>query len=87
MPVSIKTYSFLFQSGNAYNPIVFEVETHTKADKSRIDGSSKNTFITTPVVLKSVTREKIGGLSELLPVGSSEKVSRINTNSIILSSS
>lgn len=87
IPVSMNTYSFLFQSGRAYNPMVFEVETHMKADSSLSDGSSKNTFITTPVVRNSVTCENIGGEAELSPEGPSENVRRISTNSITLSSS
>lgn len=66
---------------------MFDVDTQMKADSNRSDGSSRKTFITTPVVLNSVTCEKIGGSGELSPDGPSENVSRMSTNCMTRSSS
>ena len=62
-------------------------ETQMKADNNLSDGSSRKTFMTTPVVLNSVTWENTGGCGELSPEGPSENASLIRTNSMTRSSS
>ena len=79
MPVSIKTYSSLFQSRRAYSPMVFELATQTNADSSRDEGSRRKTFMTTPMVLNVASSEKTGSPS-------SGNSSFISTNSITRSS-
>jgi len=89
MPVSMNTYSSLFQSNNAYKPMVFEVDTQMKADNSLDVGSSRKTFMTTPTVLNVARFEKIGGdegSTWPFPDGSSGNCSFIRTNCIRRSS-
>lgn len=78
----MNTYSGLVQSSKAYNPMVFVLEHHTKADNRQSEGSSKKIFMTTPIVLNSVTQENFGTSDDFSPDGGSKNVSRINTNSI-----
>lgn len=61
IPVSTNTYSRLFQSRRANNPMVFELETQTNAERSLDDGSKRKTFITTPIVRNDARRENVGG--------------------------
>jgi hypothetical protein len=60
IPVSIYTYSCVSQSRSVYSPMVLGPDTHMKEARSRPGGSSRKTFITTPVVLKVVISEKVG---------------------------
>lgn len=82
MPVSMNTYSGFVQSINAYNPMVFVLEHHTKADSRQSEGSSKKIFMTTPIVLNSVTQENFGTSDDFSPDGGSRNVSRMSTNSM-----
>ena len=86
IPVSRNTYSGVSQSVSVNKPIVFVADTHTKAERRRRCGSRRNTFMTTPVVRKSVTWEKTGATFEVSPVGPSVNVSRMRINSMIRSS-
>ena len=79
IPVSMKTYSCLLQSSSAYSPIVFEFATQTNADNNRDEGSSRNTFMTTPIVLNVASSVKSGSLS-------SGNSSFMRTNSMMRSS-
>lgn len=84
--VSIKTF-FLVPVRQCIEADRILCRNQMKADNNRSDGSSRKTFMTTPVTLNSVTRENMGGWGELSPDGPSKNDSCIGMNSMTRSSS